>query len=131
MADIDIAVTSPEQLAEQLRAFARDFPTAVETSSWEEMRLVMNESQKLCPVEDGFLRGSGYVTDPVIMADGTILISVGYSSEYAVYVHEIVTNYHKPPTMAKFLELPLIYRKDRILRNIIARVNAKLGGSGA
>ena len=131
MADIDIAVTSPEQLAEQLRAFARDFPTAVETSSWEEMRLVMNESQKLCPVEDGFLRGSGYVTDPVIMADGTILISVGYSSEYAVYVHEIVTNYHKPPTMAKFLELPLIYRRDRILRNIIARVNAKLGRSGA
>lgn len=131
MADINITVTSPEQLAAQLREFARDFPTAVEASSWEEMRLTMNESQKLCPVEDGFLRGSGYVTDPVIMADGTILISVGYSSEYAVYVHEIVTNYHKPPTMAKFLELPLIYRRDRILRNIIARVNAKLGRSGA
>jgi len=131
MADINITVTSPEQLAAQLREFARDFPTAVEASSWEEMRLVMNESQKLCPVDQGFLRGSGYVTDPVIMADGTILISVGYSSEYAVYVHEIVTNYHKPPTMAKFLELPLIYRRDRILRNIIARVNAKLGRSGA
>ena len=131
MADINITVTSPEDLAAQLREFARDFPTAVETSSWEEMRLVMNESQKLCPVEFGFLRGSGYVTDPIIMADGTILISVGYSSEYAVYVHEIVTNYHKPPTMAKFLELPLIYRRDRILRNIIERVNAKLGRSGA
>lgn len=131
MADINITVTSPEQLAAQLREFARDFPTAVEASSWEEMRLVMNESQKLCPVEFGFLRGSGYVSDPVITADGTILISVGYSSEYAVYVHEIVTNYHKPPTMAKFLELPLIYRRDRILRNIIARVNAKLGRSGA
>lgn len=131
MADINITVTSPEDLAAQLREFARDFPTAVEASSWEEMRLVMNESQKLCPVEFGFLRGSGYVSDPVITADGTILISVGYSSEYAVYVHEIVTNYHKPPTMAKFLELPLVYRKDRILRNIIARVNAKLGRSGA
>ena len=131
MADINITVTSPEDLAAQLREFARDFPTAVEASSWEEMRLVMNESQKLCPVEFGFLRGSGYVSDPIITADGTILISIGYSSEYAVYVHEIVTNYHKPPTMAKFLELPLIYRKDRILRNIIARVNAKIEGAGA
>ena len=131
MADINITVTSPEQLAAQLREFARDFPTAVEASSWEEMRLVMNESQKLCPVEFGFLRGSGYVSDPVIMADGTILISIGYSSEYAVYVHEIVTNYHKPPTMAKFLELPLIYRRDRMLRNIIARINSRLGRTGA
>lgn len=131
MADINITVTSPEQLAAQLREFARDFPTAVEVSSWEEMRLVMNESQKLCPVEFGFLRGSGYVSDPVITAGGAILISIGYSSEYAVYVHEIVTNYHKPPTMAKFLELPLIYRRDRILRDIIARVNAKIEGAGA
>ena len=131
MADINITVTSPEDLAAQLREFARDFPTAVEASSWEEMRLVMNESQKLCPVEFGFLRGSGYVSDPIITADGTILISIGYSSEYAVYVHEIVTNYHKPPTMAKFLELPLIFRRDRMLRNIIARINTKLGRTSA
>lgn len=131
MADINITVTSPEQLAEQLREFAREFPTAVEGSTWEELSTIMNESKKLCPVEFGFLRGSGYVSDPIIMADGTILISIGYSSEYAVYVHEIVTNYHKPPTMAKFLELPLIYRKDRILRDIIARVNAKIEGAGA
>ena len=127
MADIEITVSSPEELAAQLREFAKAFPNETERSTWEEMRLTMNESQKLCPVEHGFLRGSGYVTDPVIMADGTILISVGYSSEYAVYVHEIVTNYHKPPTMAKFLELPLIFRRDRMLRNIIARINMKLG----
>lgn len=131
MADITVECTCPEEMAELMRQFASNFPRETSNASWEEMRLVMNESQKLCPVEFGNLRGSGYVADPVIMADGTILLSIGYSSEYAVYVHEIVTNYHKPPTMAKFLELPLIYRADRMMRNIVARVNSKIGRSAA
>lgn len=131
MADITVECTCPEDVARRMLEFANAFPNETGDSAWEELTLVMNESKKLCPVEYNFLRTSGYVTDPVVMADGTILISIGYSSEYAVYVHEIVTNYHKPPTMAKFLELPLIYRRDRMLRNIIARINSKLGRSGA
>ena len=129
MADITVECTCPEEVAERMRQFAADFPRETAESSWEELRLVMNESQALCPVEFGNLRASGYVTDPVVLADGTILLSIGYSSEYAVYVHEIVTNYHKPPTMAKFLELPLIYRSARMIRNIVARVNSKIGRS--
>lgn len=131
MADITVECTCPEEIAELMRQFANDFPQETSASSWEELRLVMNESQTLCPVEFGNLRASGYVSDPVVLADGTILLSIGYSSEYAVYVHEIVTNYHKPPTMAKFLELPLIYRADRMMRNIVARVNSKIGRSAA
>lgn len=131
MAGITVECTCPEEIAELMRQFANDFPRETGEGAWEELRLVMNESQKLCPVEYNFLRTSGYVTDPVVLADGTILLSIGYSSEYAVYVHEIVTNYHKPPTMAKFLELPLIYRADRMMRNIVARVNSKIGRSAA
>jgi hypothetical protein len=35
-----------------------------------------------------------------------VKLSVGYQSEYAIYVHEDLTKNHKPPTQAKFLEEP-------------------------
>lgn len=33
-------------------------------------------------------------------------VSVGYGTDYAIWVHEILTNKHNPPTQAKFLEQP-------------------------
>ena len=128
MADIEIVLGGPKEFVEQLEAFTSQFPSAVERGAWEELSDIMNESKKICPVDFNPLRASGYVSDSVVMADGTILISVGYSSEYAVYVHEILTNHHNPPTQAKFLEQPLVQRVSTMVRNIVLRVNRIIGG---
>lgn len=129
MADISIQIGSPEELSKQLRAFAIAYPDAVKTATWEEMQAILGESVKMCPIEFGRLRASGYVTEPNIGPDGSITAEIGYSTDYAVYVHEILTNYHKPPTQAKFLEVPLLAHAGSMLRNIVSRVNSKIGVS--
>jgi hypothetical protein len=129
MVDIAVACDSPEDMAEQLEAFANSFPQETSEALWEELTVVMNESKPLVPVDMGYLRGSGYVTDPVIMADGTIAASIGYSAEYAAAVHEILWKFHRPPTQAKFLEQPLVLRAKYMIEFIVRRVNSKIGGT--
>ncbi len=131
MADISLTVRSPEELANQLRAFAGSFPETVKVSTWEEMQVILGESIKICPVEFGPLRASGYVSEPEIGPDGSIKVKIGYSKDYAVYVHEILTNYHNPPTSAKFLEIPLISHSSSMIGNIVDRVNLNLGRTSA
>lgn len=50
------------------------------------------------PVNTGKLRNSVYIKP---YEDG---YEVGYTCDYAIYVHEIGVNYHKPPTQYKYLE---------------------------
>lgn len=69
---------------------------------------VFEESQRQVPVRYGILKGSGHVEPAEETGDG-IEISIGYggaASAYAVFVHENVAAYHRPPTKAKFLEDP-------------------------
>ena len=60
---------------------------------------IFEVSQRLVPVDTGYLKSSGKVVKNSI---GTY--SVIYTAPYAVYVHEIIDNQHKFPTQAKFLE---------------------------
>lgn len=60
---------------------------------------ILAESQILVPVDTGFLKSTGKIVKNSI---GTY--SVIYTAPYAVYVHEIIDNWHKYPTQAKFLE---------------------------
>lgn len=39
---------------------------------------------------------------------------VGYKAPYAIYVHENLAAYHKPPTKAKFLEGPFRENRGRV-----------------
>ena len=79
---------------------------------------IQRESQLLCPVEFGFLVNSAFTRSWGSGFETTV--QVGYTAEYALYVHEILDNYHKPPTQAKFLEQPAREKKDEIF-GIIAR----------
>lgn len=85
--------------------------------------VVMATSQQLVPVDTGTLKRSGRVEEPVVSED-RVEVTVGYGygeaypikaagdgdevvgPGYGVYVHEILRNKHKPPTQAKFLEVP-------------------------
>ena len=67
----------------------------------------MSKSAYLVPVDKGRLRGSRYVEEPEI-APGKIVVRMGYATDYAAAVHENIMAEHKPPTMAKYLEAPLL-----------------------
>lgn len=66
---------------------------------------VYKDSQKIVPVDTGALRKSG-AWEPSVKIGGHRVATVSYETEYAVEVHENLTNYHEPPTKAKFLEEP-------------------------
>ena len=59
------------------------------------------------PVDQGPLRASGHVDDPVVKGD-EVTVTLGYGNsavEYAVYVHEDLNAFH-PTGEAKYLETP-------------------------
>jgi hypothetical protein len=66
---------------------------------------IQRESMLLCPVDTGNLRAGAFTR---AKGEGfNTQVTVGYTANYAVYVHENLTNRHNPPTQAKFLEQPM------------------------
>lgn len=59
---------------------------------------VLERSQYYCPVVNGRLKNS------VKFKGLNNSYYISYNTPYALYVHEIIDNWHKPPTKAKYLE---------------------------
>lgn len=77
--------------------------------------LIMTESISRTPVDTGSLKGGHYVAqsdDPK-----KIVAEVGVMADYAIYVHEILTNVH-PTGEAKFLENAIDAKKDDVIKII-------------
>lgn len=115
---VDIIIDSPKEIVESLTALRDRAPAELAEGIWRFASTVMNESAKICPVDTGFLRGSRYINKPVMYED-EINLNLGYSAEYAIYVHENLLAQHKPPTQAKFLEVPLIQHAPEMLEEIV------------
>jgi len=81
---------------------------------------LQRESQKIVPVDTGNLKGSAFTRQEGVGFDVAVL--VGYTAAYAVYVHELVNNRHKPGKQAKFLEQPLREKRLRMAEIIVAAV---------
>lgn len=66
--------------------------------------LLQRESQKVVPVDTGNLKNSAFtrITGTGFQTKAT----VGYTAEYAIFVHERTELRHKPGKIAKFLEKP-------------------------
>lgn len=60
--------------------------------------LIMKRAIEYTPIKTGELRRSIYIKN---IGSG---IAIGYSKDYAIYVHEIGFYYHESPTKYKFLE---------------------------
>lgn len=59
---------------------------------------VLERSQLYCPFVNGRLKNS------VKFKYSNNSYFISYNTPYAIYVHELIGNKHKPPTRAKFLE---------------------------
>lgn len=123
---VEIQVPNAQAIVDHIRGLADKYPDQVSVALERVLLLILEESKKICPVKTGYLRGSGYVAQPVI-GYGQILASIGYSAEYAWWVHECIDNYHHPPTQAKYLEVPLQMYSKNIAQAVHDEVNRILG----
>lgn len=112
------------ELRNVLQAAREKSPLAVAQAIYEEANLIFAKSQVLVPVDTGVLRGSGGVSAPQKGTTGYFvdIFYGGPAADYAMYVHEIIGNYHKPPTQAKYLEQPFMEALPQIQNNISTRI---------
>jgi hypothetical protein len=112
------------ELQAVLRAAQLEAPKAVAIAIYEEANVIFAKSQVLVPVDTGALRGSGGVS--AIQGSGQgMYVDIFYggpAASYALYVHEIIGNYHKPPTQAKYLEQPVMEAMSTLQENLKGRI---------
>ena len=112
------------ELQAVLRAAQQNAPKAVAQAIYEEAWVIFGKSQILVPVDTSALRGSGDVS--AIQGSGrNVYVDIYYggpAAPYALYVHEIIGNYHKAPTQAKYLEQPFMESLAKIQNNISRRI---------
>lgn len=126
-------LTGDAELQAVLRSAQLEAPKAVAQAIWEEANLIFAKSQILVPVDTGVLRGSGGVSAPQGTGKLTYvdIFYGGPAAPYALYVHEIIGNYHNPPTQAKYLEQPFMESLAQIQNNIARRIIHILKSRGA
>lgn len=113
-----------EQLVKALKSGKEKSPQAIAQAIWEEANVIFAKSQILVPVDTGVLRGSGGVSAPQ-MGNVGYFVDIFYggpAAPYALYVHEIIGNYHNPPTQAKYLEQPLMEAMDGLQSRLKGRI---------
>ena len=113
-----------KELVNALKSGQENTPQARAQAIYEEANVIFAKSQVLVPVDTGVLRGSGGVSAPQMGSQGYFvdIFYGGPAASYALYVHEIIGNYHKPPTQAKYLEQPVMEAMSTIQQNIKGRI---------
>jgi len=75
---------------------------AVEGAVYTEAEVIMGKAKRRTPVDTGRLAATGHVKPPQTR-NGKVEVELAYGTDYAIYVHEILTASH-PVGQAKFLE---------------------------
>jgi len=81
------------------------------------------------PVKTGKLRASSYleVTDRGDTPRVELGFSKGGDPAYGAYVHEMVQNYHAPPTRSKFLQAAVLEDLPNVARRLVEGYQTQLG----
>ena len=98
-----IKVTGVAQLQRRLRSAALAQGTMAAANAYRAGLYVQRESQKIVPIDEGNLKNSAF-TRNIGGAGWLHDVIVGYTANYAVYVHEDPNARHKPGKTYKFLE---------------------------
>ena len=100
----------------------------VEAALFQEGENAMAVSKRRTPVEFGNLRASGHVKLPKTKG-GKTTVTLAYGTDYAVFVHEILTANH-PVGRAKFLESAVKDQAKGISGRMKKRVLDRIGKRG-
>lgn len=109
----------------RLEKMRDDLPKELDKALYAEAQGIFRRSQRLVPVDKGFLKGSGVVEGPT---NHEVLIGYGGpAAPYALYVHEDPEAQHAKGKTYKFLEIPLLESRpgmEQRLAEILARAAA-------
>lgn len=121
---VRIEITGEAELRAALRRAASRGPDLLDRALYEEATLIFNESQRLVPVRDGILQGSGVVEGP---RNNEVLIGYGgAAASYALRVHEDLEARHAPGRTAKYLERPFNEAQTGLQARLAQRVLDRL-----
>lgn len=111
-------------------AIANKLSGAVEAGLKAAGLYIQLESQKIVPVDEGILHNSAFTrAEPPKGGGLKTTVRVGYTAEYAVYVHEDMNANHKPGKTAKFIERVLLEKKKEINMVFQAAFRRKMEGA--
>ena len=86
---------------------------------------LQRESQLIVPVDLGNLINSAFTRAEGEGVDTEV--EVGYTAEYAVYVHENLDARHEPGKQAKYLEQPAREKRAEILKIVEEKAKQVMG----
>ena len=126
-------IEGAQELRNMLEVSGKDAGRVVGQVITEEANTIFGKALVLTPVDTGALRGSGGVSAPMQTQTGigVDIFFGGPAAPYALYVHEIIGNYHNAPTQAKYLEQPFMERLPEIQANMARRIIDLLKKNGA
>lgn len=114
---------------DEFARFLRETPGIVvkdvEAALKQEGSNIMGVSKRRTPVDQGPLRSSAHVKLPVTR-QGKTSVTLAYGTDYAVYVHEILSNQH-PSGQAKFLESAVKEGAKGMVNRLKRRVLDRIG----
>lgn len=74
---------------------------------------LQRKSQEVVPIDTGALKGSAFTRKTGSSLDTEVI--VGYTQDYAIFVHEDLEAQHAPGKIAKFLEVPARENNAKLL----------------
>lgn len=117
-----IKVTGVKQVQQRLKAAALAQGAKAAANAYRAGLYVQRESQKIVPIDTGNLRNTAF-TRNIGGAGWLHDVIVGYTANYAVYVHEDPNARHAEGKTYKFLEK--ILKDSHHRRNILAIMAGK------
>lgn len=112
-------------MSANLRRLVDRSPDAAGAALYVEAEIEMTEAKARTPVDKGALKSSGYVHPPQYRGR-EITVEMGFggpAAPYAVYVHEDLDAWHKPPGQARFLASVVDESAPYLLDRVGRRLN--------
>ena len=100
----------------------------VAAALFQEGENIMAVSKRRTPVDTGNLRSSGHVKPPKTKG-GETEVMLAYGTDYAIYVHEILTATH-PSGQAKYLESAVKEAAGAFTANVKKRIRESVTRRG-
>lgn len=105
----------------RLRELARKYPAALDEELYKVGLRIQAESQELCPVKTNRLRSSAYTAKPEAGR-----VTVGYGTDYAVFVHERTELHHPNGGQSKFLETAFVHQTQNYHENLASAIEGRV-----
>jgi len=124
-----IELTGFDELIRRLEALGDEAGEASAPALYAEANRIMTDSKtNYVPVDDGILRGSGYVAPPVVNGQD-VTVDMGYggaASDYALEQHENLNFKHPGGKQPKYLERPLMAAERGMAERMAPDIQAAL-----